>query len=95
MKRDMATLTKTQMQILSKYESNMENAVKSDWCRAMGRADLEKIHKVYVDATGSNIRLNVNCATCTLSLLKDVGNLYFAQKKEKPVKVGSRQVKKV
>lgn len=93
----MATFTKKQMETLSKYEGNMETAVKADWCRAMGRTDLQTIHAIYVERTGSNMRLNTNCATCTLQLLKEVGSLYFSQKekgKGKPAKLSSRQVKR-
>lgn len=58
----------------------MGTAVRSDWARGIGRSATERMNKIYNEATGSNIRVNVTCGGCVLSLLRDVGRIYFRTK---------------
>lgn len=76
----MSTFTDKQMRSLAKYERELRTAYYSQWARGMAKEGLEEIHAIYGSATGSERRLNVNCATCILELLTDCGRLYFAQK---------------
>lgn len=74
------TFTQEQLEILSKYESNFNTAINADWSRAVGRTGTETIYNIWKAATGTPIKVNPNCSHCVLTLLKDVGRLYFADK---------------
>lgn len=71
------------MQFLAQYERNLRTATYSDYTRAMGGAALLRMKAIFDRATGGNYRLHVNCASCVLRFLKDVGAIYFRQLEEK------------
>lgn len=73
-------LTQKQMAYLSKFESNMQTAVRSNWTSPLSASDLQGVADIFNEVTGQNRRANANCASCILELLTDVGRIYFAQK---------------
>ena len=79
-------LTEEQYQLLSRYEEQFRTAVKSKWARFPGTAALHQIHSVYVQVTKRSMRLNTSCSTCSLRLLTEMGNIYFADKAERESK---------
>lgn len=74
------TFTKDQMEMLSKFEEHFKTAVNADWCRNPGRENLQVIHQILTSATGDRRRLDANCQHCILTLVRDTGKLYFADK---------------
>lgn len=76
------TFTKEQMEVLSAYEQNFFTAIKADWSRSVGRTGVETLYNIWVCATGTLVKVNPNCSHCVLSLLKEIGNAYFADKEE-------------
>ena len=78
----MMKYTNEQMEVLSHFEQNFSTAINADWSRAIGRTGAETLHNIWAQASGDNSPINVNCSTCVLRLLKDVGRLYFHQLEE-------------
>lgn len=94
------TFTNDQMEALSIYEAYFNTAIKADYSRHPGRENLRKIYDIYTGATGDRRGFDANCQHCILSLIRDCGKLYFAQKeamaKAKEVKVDEEiHIKKV
>ena len=75
-------LTTEQLNILSKWEGHFHCAINADWCRNPGEASARKIHEIYKQATGDNRRVCYTCQHSLLSLMRDCGRLYFADKAE-------------
>ena len=90
------TFTKEQIELLAPFEEYFSTAVKASWCRHPGSA-LQTIHRILHDATGDNRRLDTNCQHCIVSLMRDAGRLYFADREQMrtEVKVEDKPVKKV
>ena len=72
--------TPEQMQELSQWEENMGTAVRSNWARGIGRTATLRMNEIYNEATGCTTRVNVTCGGCVLTLLRDVGKVYFRTK---------------
>lgn len=90
-------ITKKQMAYLSKFESNMQTAVRSNWTSSLSASDLQGVADIFNEVTGQNRRANANCASCILELLTDMGRIYFAQKeaesKAQSTRVGKSSTK--
>lgn len=82
-------LTKEQIKELEPYERHFTTAVRSQFVRYPGMAALTKMHEIYKGIVPNAPRLNAGCATCAYNLVRDLGNIYFADKEEmeKPVVV--------
>lgn len=75
-------LSKEQFTSLAPYEPYFHTAVHSDWARHPGLHALQTIHGVYRTLCHNARPLNAGCQHCILTLLKDVGTIYFADKEE-------------
>lgn len=77
----MVKFTQDQMEVLSKFESNLRKAHFSRYCNALPKGAYDLIADTYEAAGGERIRRNYNCQTCLLTLLQKVGASYFDTKK--------------
>ena len=76
-------LTDEQFTTLSTWEENFDTAVRAKWALNPGASALQVIVNVWNEATGEGRRLNVGCADCIFTLLKDAGSLYFQEKQRR------------
>lgn len=76
------TFTKEELDILKQYEEYFFTATKAKYCRYPGKSATETIHRIFVSATKSNVRLNTGCGHCIFTLVRDCGVRYFADKAE-------------
>ncbi len=74
--------TEEQLKTLSAWEDNFRTATQARWARNPGRSNLRVIYDIYTSTTGDKRRFNDNCQHCILSLLRDCGRIYFADKEE-------------
>lgn len=75
--------TDEQYAILSQWEDNYRTAIRSQWSRSIGRTAALTIHGIYSSVVKGAPHLNHSCGSCVLRLLRNVGNLYFADKAER------------
>lgn len=73
-------LTAEQMQELSAYERNFEQATKAAWCSYPGQAGIDKMLDTWESLTGYKYPYQPGCPNCLLNLVRDLGTIYFAQK---------------
>lgn len=76
------TFNKEQLEALSKYEPHFKTAIEADWSRYPSKEGIDTIHSIFTETTGDKRAINYNCSSCILSLLKDCGRIYFADKAE-------------
>lgn len=74
--------TEEQFKALSAYEQKFHTAIIADWCRHPGLSGLRLIYDIYTTVTGDQRRFSDNCQHCIVSLMRDCGRLYFADKEE-------------
>lgn len=74
--------TEKQMAFLATQERDMRTAVESNWSRYPGQANIEQMRKIWEELTGQTREIRLSCSSCILNLVRDMGILYFAQKKE-------------
>lgn len=68
---------------LAAYEKYFTTAIDGNWCPNPGRAALTIIHDALDAHDGRVTRMNYNCATCQLNLVKRAGYMYRADKEER------------
>lgn len=76
-------LTEEEFRALEPYEKHMETALRAGWSRNPGLSALDTMQRIYNRVSKSALKINKGCGVCILNLLKDVGRIYFADKKEK------------
>ena len=75
-------MTKEQLEKLSKYEKELNYAVKLNFMN-LGNGVFNEILKVYEELYNSTLtKSQYNCASCRLKALKKIGEDYFAAKEE-------------
>lgn len=70
-------MTKEDIKWLSKFETNFNTAIKSNYSRNILEGSLIKMKEIYEIETGKKYSLCVHCTGNVLELLRLVGNLYF------------------
>lgn len=70
-------MKKENIEYLKKFESNFNNAIKSNFARAIPSADKIRMKEILLEEKKENFPLSLNCSVCTLNLLRKVGKLYF------------------
>lgn len=75
--------TKEEYKWLSQYEEHFHTALFADWARGIGSTATAQMTEIYNRATGNTRRTNAGCGVCVLSLLKDAGRLWYADKEAK------------
>lgn len=84
--------TKDEMLSLSRWEGQMRRAVERGYLTWPGREAVSAMDAAYQGVYGIvRRRFNAGCGVCVLNLLRDVGNLYFAQKAEERVAVNAEK----
>lgn len=76
-------LTEEEYMALVPFEKHMETALRAGWSRNPGLSALDTMQRIYNRVSKSALKINKGCGVCILNLLKDVGRIYFADKKEK------------
>lgn len=76
-------LTEEEYMALEPFEKHMETALRAGWSRNPGVSALDTMQRIYNRVSKSALKINKGCGVCILNLLKDVGRIYFADKKEK------------
>lgn len=71
-------LTPDQVAALAPYERFFGPAIRSSWCSYPGQAGIDLMLDTWKAVTGSPRNYRQGCGNCILSLVKDVGTLYFA-----------------
>ena len=85
--------TEKQMAFLATQERDMRTAVESNWSRYPGQANIEPMRKIWEELTGQTREIRLSCSSCILNLVRDMGILYFAQKKEQEADLAAAAVK--
>lgn len=85
--------TEKQMAFLATQERDMRTAVESNWSRYPGQANIEKMRKIWEELTGQTREIRLSCSSCILNLVRDMGILYFAQKKEQEADLAAAAAK--
>lgn len=89
-------LTKEEINILSKYESNFRTAINANYTRNIPTKELEQLAEIYKRVTGSNNKICLHCSTQILALVTKLGKLYNEQItiEAKEIKVNGRNKRK-
>ena len=85
--------TEKQMAFLATQERDMRTAVESNWSRYPGQANIEQMRKIWEELTGQTREIRLSCSSCILNLVRDMGILYFAQKKEQEADLAAAAAK--
>ena len=73
------TLTKEQVEALSQFEGKdkpFTTALDAGYTRAIPRADLELMSRIYHDAKGTQYKLHTGCSRCVFNFIKEVATMY-------------------
>ena len=73
------TLTKEQVEALSQFEGKdkpFTTALDAGYTRAIPRADLELMSRVYHEAKGTQYKLHTGCSRCVFNFIKEVATMY-------------------
>ena len=76
----MAKLTTEQLEVLSKWEANFRTAVEAQWSAPIPETARQTILNIWNIATGEGRKLQRGCSRCAFQLVRDMGQLYFAEK---------------
>lgn len=76
-------LTEEQFQALAKNEPHFNTALKADWSRYPGDANLREMDSINRQLNPKAQPLRYGCTTCMLRLIKELGTIYFADKAER------------
>jgi len=77
------TFTDKTFEALAPYERHFNTAINGDWCSNPGRDALDLMHAELDRIDNRTTRMNYNCSTCVLTVVKRIGRLYFADKAER------------
>jgi hypothetical protein len=84
------TLTPEQLERLSGYERYFDQATTAAWCSYPGQAAIAVMLDTWKELTGSPYPYKAGCPNCLLNLVRDLGHVYKAAKKDNtPAKVDS------
>nr|DAV91394.1 MAG TPA: hypothetical protein [Bacteriophage sp.] len=73
----MKELTKEQYEYLSKFDNRFKCAVRANYCRNIQKEDTERMRAIYEELIEQPYKMNINCGTCVLNLIKRLGVYYF------------------
>lgn len=77
-----ALLTPAEMAAAAPYECNMRTAVDSNYARSIGPAGVDVLNGILKAHGRPAVPGAGSCVACTLSLLQQVGAMYFETKKD-------------
>lgn len=73
----MNILSKEDLEIFSKHEREMTTSLYYDYKRNTSSKDCLQLAEIYEKTTGLTVIRNFSCASCQLTLFKQLGRLYF------------------
>lgn len=86
--------TPEQMAALAPLERYFDQATRASFCSYPGQANIDMMLETWHTLTGHRYGYKPGCPNCLVNLVRDMGNLYFAQKAEEtPAKVPDTAVK--
>lgn len=68
---------------MAKYERYFTTAVKAQWSSYPGREALQEMLDVWYDETNCPRAYHHTCGSCVLSLITDVGKIYFKEQERR------------
>lgn len=74
-------ITAEDMKALEGYEYYFNTAVNSNYARNFGSKQYRALNDIYERITGRRYKTDFGCPHCTLRFIKELGKLYFAEKK--------------
>lgn len=77
------TFTNKTFEALAPFERHFNTAINGDWCSNPGRDALDLMHAELDRLDNRTTRMNYNCSTCVLTIVKRIGRLYFADKAQR------------
>ena len=75
-----AQLTAAEMEAAAPFECNMRTAIESNYGRSIGPAGVDTLTRILKAHGFPPVPGAGSCVACTLSLLQQVGRMYFATK---------------
>ena len=74
--------TPEQMAALAPLERYFDQATRASFCSYPGQANIDMMLETWYTLTGHRYGYKPGCPNCLVNLVRDMGNLYFAQKAE-------------
>ena len=74
--------TPEQMAALAPLERYFDQATRASFCSYPGQANIDMMLETWYTLTGHRYGYKPGCPNCLVNLVRDMGNLYFAQKEE-------------
>ena len=79
MNKSQPTLTPEQIAALKPYESPMGQVIRANYCSYLHASALDLMLNIWNAATNTRRPYRIGCMDCAMSLIRDVGTLYFSQ----------------
>lgn len=79
MNKAQPTLTPEQIAALKPYEGPMGQVIRANYCSYLHASALDLMLNIWNAATNTRRPYRVGCMDCAMSLIRDVGTLYFSQ----------------
>jgi len=74
-------LTAEQMKALAPYERHFRQAIEASWCSYPGQDGIRIMLDAWASITGRRYGYKPCCSNCLLNLVRDMGTIYFEQKR--------------
>lgn len=75
--------TDEQFETLSQWEEYYREMRDAQVARYSGKDALQRMHRIYKEATGDRTPLRISCGRCYAQLYKDIAKVYFEDKAER------------
>lgn len=76
-------LTDEEYEYLKEYEPRFHQAVRADYVSAPNPSAIREMHRIWCRIIGRKEILRESCYHCVLTLVKEVGKVFFDDKREK------------
>ena len=76
-------LTDEEYEYLKEYEYRFTQAVRADYVSVPNPSAIKEMHRIWCRIIGRQERLRESCYHCVLTLVKEVGKVFFDDKREK------------
>lgn len=95
MSKQEVKLTSEQAQILAPYEKYFGMVHRASYCTYPGEQALQVMRDTWEEVTGQKRQWHGGCPECIMSLVRDLGTLYYAATGRKPEDTAPSKVVKV
>ena len=79
MNKPQPTLSQEQIAALKPYEGAMGQVIRANYCSVMRLSELDLMLNIWNAVTNTRRPYRPGCMDCAVSLIRDVGTLYFSQ----------------